>query len=88
METVALKAPAALGVNTTLIGELCPAKIATGRLVPLSAKYLLEIDTLLTVMEAVPVFDAVRVSFLLVPAVTLPKSRLAPLRDKMPESGC
>jgi hypothetical protein len=48
---------------------------------------LLEIETLLTVIEAVPVFHAVTVCFLLVPAVTLPKSRLAPLRDRMPD-GC
>ncbi len=82
---MALKAPAALGVKSRLIGELCPAKIAIGRLGPLNEKYLLEIDTLLTVTEAVPVFDAVTVSFLVVPAVTLPKFRLAPLRDKMPD---
>ena len=50
----------------------------------LSEKYWLEIDALLTVMEAVPVFDAVTVSVLLAPAVTLPKSRLVLLREKMP----
>jgi hypothetical protein len=43
-------------------------------------------DALLTVTEAVPVFDAVTVSFLVVPAVTLPKSSLAPLRDRMPDA--
>jgi len=51
-------------------------------------KYLVEIDTLLTVIEAVPVFDAVTVNVLLVPVVTLPKSRLAPLRDRMPVGVC
>ena len=35
-------------------------------------------------MEAVPVFVAVTVRVLLVPAVTLPKSRLAVFRDKVP----
>jgi hypothetical protein len=36
-------------------------------------------------MEAVPVFDAMTVSVLLVPAVTLPKSRLALARDRVPD---
>ena len=49
---------------------------------------MLEIDALLTVTEAVPVFDAVTVRVLLVPLVTLPKSRLAPLRDRVPDGGC
>ena len=39
-------------------------------------------------MEAVPVFDAVTVTVLLVPAVTLPKSRLALLRDNVPDCTC
>lgn len=51
-------------------------------------KYWLEIDALLTVTEALPVFDAVTVSVLLVPAVTLPKSRLALLRDRVPDWVC
>jgi hypothetical protein len=54
----------------------------------LSEKYWLEIEALLTVMEAVPVFDAVMVTVLLVPAATLPKSRLALLRDKVPDCTC
>jgi hypothetical protein len=58
-----------------------------GRLGALSEKYLVEIEALLTVIEAVPVFDAVMLMVLLVPVVTLPKSRLAPLKAKMPR-GC
>jgi hypothetical protein len=79
-----LTAPTALGLKTTLTGVLWPARIVTGRLGALNEKYLVEIDALLTVTEAVPVFDTVMVIVLLVPAVTLPKSRLAPLRDKVP----
>ena len=42
-----------------------------------------------SVMEAVPVLDAVNVIVLLVPAVTAPKLRLAPLRDRVPAcTGC
>lgn len=52
----------------------------------LREKYWLEIEAVLTVTEAVPVFEAVTVSVLLVPAVTLPKSRLALFRDKVPAS--
>ena len=51
-------------------------------------KNWLEIEALLTVMEAVPVFDAVSVRVLLVPAVTLPKSRLALFRDNVPDCDC
>ena len=58
-----------------------------GRLGELSEKYLLEIEALLTVIEAAPVFDAVMLMVLLVPVVTLPKSRLAPLKAKTPR-GC
>ena len=58
-----------------------------GRLGALSEKYLVEIEALLTVIEAVPVFDAVMLMVLLVPVVTLPKSRLAPLKAKTPR-GC
>ena len=55
-----------------------------GRLGALSEKYLLEIEALLTVRETVPVFEAAAVMDLLWPVVTLPKSRLAPLKAKMP----
>ena len=85
--TVALKGPAALGVNARVIGELWPARIASGRVGLLIEKYLLETEALLTVREAEPVLEAVTVIVLLVPAVTLPKSRLAPLRVNVPDWG-
>jgi hypothetical protein len=47
-ENAALKAPAALGANTSVIGALWPAKIAIGRVGALSEKYWLEIEALLT----------------------------------------
>jgi hypothetical protein len=87
MEAMAVNAPATLGLKTTLTGVLCPAGIVTGRLGALIKKYLVEMVTLLTVTEAVPVFDTVTVKVLLVPAVTLPKSRVAPLKDKVPVGG-
>jgi hypothetical protein len=87
-ETVALKVPAALGEKTKLTGMLCPASTATGRVGALNEKYWLEIVALLTVIEAVPVLVAVIVSVLLVPAVTLPKSRVPVLNDKVPPTGC
>ena len=86
MEAVALKVPAALGVNTTLTGKLCPAATVTGRLGALNAKYLVENDTLLTVTDTVPVLETVKLTVLLVPAVTVPKSRLATLADSVPEA--
>ena len=49
---------------------------------------MLEIEALLTVIEAVPVFDAVTVIVLLVPVVTLPKSKLDPLKARMPDCVC
>ena len=87
-ETVALKAPAALGINTRLIVEFWPTAIVTGRLGPLREKFWLEIATLLIVTEAAPVFETVVVSVLLVPAVTLPNSRLALPRTKVPDCCC
>ena len=54
----------------------------------LSEKYWLEIEALLIVMDAEPVFEAVTVSVLLEPDVTLPKSRLAVLRDRVPDCTC
>lgn len=88
IEAVALKAPAALGLKTTVTGMLWPTRIVIGRLGAVNEKCLVEIDALLTVIEAVPVFDKVTVIVLLVPAVTLPKSMLLPLRDKVPACTC
>ena len=87
-ETVALKVPAALGEKTKLTGMLCPARTATGRVGVLKEKYWLEIVALLTVILALPVLVAVMVSVLLEPAVTLPKSSVAVLNDKVPPTGC
>ena len=84
IETVAVKAPAAFGANTRVSGALCPDIIAVGKLGALSEKYCVENDALLTVIEAVPVLDAVSVKVFDVPAVTEPKSRAAPLRDNVP----
>jgi hypothetical protein len=85
IETLALNAPAAFGLKTKLIVELLPAPTTAGRFGALSEKYLLETEALVMVTEAVPVFEAVAVRVLLVPASTLPKSRLAPLIAKAPD---
>jgi hypothetical protein len=45
-------------------------------------------DTLLTVIEAVPVFDAEMDNVLLVPVVTLPNARVVPLRVNVPVAVC
>ena len=88
METVALKVPAALGLKTRLTDMPCPAGIVTGRLGALNEKYWLEMDALLTVTDAVPVFDKVIVRVLLARALTAPKSKLVPIRDKVPDCAC
>lgn len=85
---MALNVPAALGLKTRVTGVLWPARIATGRLGALSEKYGVENVALVTVMEAVPVFVKVVDKVLLVPAVTVPKSTVVPLRVKMPVSAC
>ena len=72
---VASKAPAALGVNLTLIEVFCPAATVTGRLGEIREKYLAEIATLLIVTDADPEFDIVIGKVLLLPAGTLPKPR-------------
>jgi hypothetical protein len=63
---------------------LCPAPIARGRLGALIAKYLVDTDALEIVTDAFPEFVAVTVRVLLPPALTLPKSRLAFARDRLP----
>jgi hypothetical protein len=85
--TVALKVPLALGVNTMLRVVLCPAAIVSGRLGALIAKYWVETDALVIVIDAVPELVAVIVRVLLPPALTLPKSRLALPRERLP-LGC
>src|SRR5579871_1441388 len=73
-DRVALNAPAAFGENVTLTGVLCPAAIVAGRLGAFKEKYFVEIAALLTTTELLPLFVAVTVMVLLVPACTLPKS--------------
>src|SRR5271169_2344319 len=82
MASVALKAPAALGVNLMLTVMLCPAETVIGRLGATREKYLVEIAALLTVTDAGPELVAVTVRVLLLPAATLPKSRLAVSRER------
>ena len=45
-------------------------------------------DTLLTVIDAVPVFDAEMDSVLLVPVVTVPNASAVPLRVNVPVAVC
>ncbi len=85
METVALKAPAAFGLNSRVALAAWPAEIDIGSVVAASEKYLLEIDRLLTVTDVPPVFERVTVSVLFFPAVTLPKLRVDPLNERMPD---
>lgn len=84
IETEALKVPAALGLKTILTGTLCPAAMVTGKLGAVSAKYLVEMATLLIVTEAEPVFVAVVDTVLLLPAFTLPKAKDALAREIVP----
>jgi hypothetical protein len=73
---VPLKLAAALGLNCTVMFELCPAARLAGKVGEVTAKFWLELVTLLTVSDAVPVLVAVSVSDLLPPDTTLPKARV------------
>src|SRR5579871_2198326 len=66
---------------------LCPAATEAGRLGPISAKYLLDIEALLMVTAAVPEFTAVIVSVLLTPGVTVPKFRVPLGSERLPGCG-
>lgn len=59
--------------------------MVTGRLGAVMAKYFVETAALLTVTEADPEFVAVTVIALLLPEVTLPKSRFATARERVPD---
>ena len=85
--TVALKDPAAFGVNARLKVALCPVAIVVGKLGAVTEKLLLETVALLTVTDADPEFVTVTASVLVVPATTLPKSRLAFASDRLPSCG-
>lgn len=84
---VALKAPAALGENVRLTVVLCPAAIDAGRLGEVRVKYLVEIAALVMLTVPEPVFDAVIVRVLLLPATTLPKE-MDPLAKESVPTGC
>ena len=78
--SVALNEPAALGVNSMLIGALCPAAIVAGSAGESREKYFVEIAALLMVTADEVVLVAVTDRVLVPPASTVPKSRLVTLR--------
>jgi hypothetical protein len=81
--TVAEKLPAAFGLKLTLTGTLWPAATVIGTLGETRAKYLLEMETPLTLMESGPELLAVNVRVLLLPACTLPNCRDAVFRERV-----
>ena len=74
--TVALNAPVAFGANCTLKLTLCPAAITTGKVGEVSEKYFVDTAALLIVTGTLPKFVAATLKVLLLPAATLPKSRV------------
>jgi len=84
---VALNAPVVLGLNVRLMGVLCPAAIDIGRLGAARVKYFDEMETLVTLTAAVPVFVAVTDTVLLLPGATLPKARDGLGRESVPRTG-
>ena len=85
-DRVALKFVAAFGVNEMLNVALCPAASDNGRDGEVIAKYLVEIETLLTLTVLLPELFAVTVRVLVVFVVTLPKSRVVLARTRFPVS--
>ena len=81
MFIVALKAPVASGENSMLIVVLCPVGTVTGSVGDNKVKYFVEIAALLTVISVDPELVAVKISVFVLPALTLPKSRVAVLRE-------
>lgn len=73
---VALNAPVALGAKVIPIGVFCPPARVTGRVGEVNKKFGLVRATLLIVIEALPVFVAVKVVPLILPTATLPKLTL------------
>ena len=86
-ESVALKVATVLGENEMLIVELCPGATVAGRLGATREKNCVEMAALLTVIEVSPVFVAVKVNVLVVPAGTLPKSRPVVPKERTPLDG-
>ena len=81
---VALKLPAALGVNARVSDALCPAAMVTGRLGAVNEKYFVDTEALLTLTDALPLLLTESVSTLLLPAATLPKFKACAPNDKLP----
>jgi hypothetical protein len=81
---LALKLPAALGVNARVSDALCPAAIVTGRLGAVNEKYFVDTEALLMLADVLPVLLTESVSVLLLPASTLPKSKACAPNDKLP----
>ena len=84
MVAVALKAATASGANEMLIDVLCPASIASGRVVGAKEKYWLEIAILAMVTVADPEFVSVAERVLLLPTETPRKSRVDADRESVP----
>jgi hypothetical protein len=81
---VALTAPAAVGVNVTVKGTLCPAAIVTGSDKPLTVKtelFALAPVTVTLAPLALRLPDAVPLS----PTTTLPRASVAGLTESCPE---
>lgn len=84
IESVAVNAVAAFGVNEMLKFVLSPAPTDTGSVGEAIAKYLLDSDALLIVTVLFPELVTVSKRLLLVLGLTLPKSRLELLRTRFP----
>lgn len=84
MAAVALKFPAAFGVNARVSDALWPAAMVTGRLGAVNEKYFVDTEALLMLADVFPVLLTDSVSVLLLPAATLPKSKACAPNDKLP----
>ena len=87
MVLVALKAPAAAGVKENVMVAFWPAAIETGSVGLVTAKYFVDMESLLIVIEVLPVFVAEITSALLLPAFTLPKLSAEFESDSAPTCG-
>ena len=82
--SVPLNVVAAFGVNETLRVMLPPAAIETGSVGDAIAKYLVEMETPVTMTAFSPEFVAVTVKVLVVFEGTFPKSRLVFPSTRLP----
>jgi hypothetical protein len=87
MVLVALKAPAAFGVKENVKVAFWPAAIETGSVGLVSAKYFVDMESLLIVIEVLPVFVAEIASALLLPASMRPKLSAELESDSAPTCG-